>query len=79
MYADDTQLYFSFKSTNPDDPADSKSKVEACFSDIISWMTVNHLKINSDKTDLEFLICSSRSSKSSQTCINSIQVGNDIL
>ena len=50
MYADDTQLYFSFKSTDPDDPADSKSKVEACASDIISWMTVNHLKIKSDKS-----------------------------
>ena len=38
---------------------------------------MNHLKINSDKTEL--LICSSRFSKSSQTCINSIQVGNDII
>ena len=66
MYADDTQLYFSqFKSTNPDDSCDPKSKVEACVSDIISWMTVNHLKINSEKT--EFLICSLHFSKSSQT------------
>ena len=49
MYADDTPPHFSFKSTNPDDPADSKSKVEACVSDITSWMTVSYLKINCDK------------------------------
>ena len=53
-YSDDTQLYFAFKSRNPDDLAHSKSKVEAFVSDVISWMTVNRLKINSDKT--EFLI-----------------------
>ena len=73
MYANGTQL----QSMNPDGLGDFKSKVEACVSGIISWMSVNHRKINSDKT--EFLICYSRFSKLSQAYINSIQVGNDII
>jgi hypothetical protein len=76
MYADDTQLYFSFKPLYSDDPTFSKSKVEACVKDILVWMTANRLKLNSDKTEL--LIFTSKFSKSS-TRINSVQVGNDII
>ena len=49
-YADDTQLYLSFK------PSDSSSEVEAvsamqkCISDVQSWMREDQLMLNDDKT-----------------------------
>ena len=52
FYADDSQLYLSFK------PADQASKVvtitrvEQCLKEIISWMNSNMLKLNADKTEL---------------------------
>ena len=48
LYADDTQVYFSFDvhSPNPD-----LSKVKACFQEIKNWMALNYLKLNEDKTE----------------------------
>ena len=47
LYADDTQIYFSFdiNCTNPD-----LSQIQACFSEIKKWMAANFLKLNEDKT-----------------------------
>ena len=49
-YADDTQCYLVIK------PKDSWTSVvpaiEACLSDISSWMHLNMLKFNQDKTEL---------------------------
>ena len=47
LYADDTQIYFSFdiNCINPD-----LSKVQECFSEIKRWMAENFLKLNEDKT-----------------------------
>ena len=48
LYADDTQVYFSFDvhSDNPDLTA-----VNLCFNEIKQWMTLNFLKLNEDKTE----------------------------
>ena len=51
IYADDTQLYISFKCK---DPLDSLTKLNMCISDIRVWMIKNKLKINDCKT--EFII-----------------------
>ena len=51
IYADDTQLYLSFKIGNLDQ---SRIKVESCIMAIQQWMSDNMLKLNDDKT--EFLI-----------------------
>ena len=51
VYADDTQLYISFKCTQP---LESISKVNSCLSDIRRWMITNKLKINDSKT--EFIV-----------------------
>ena len=51
VYADDTQLYISFKSKQP---LESISKVNSCLSDIRRWMITNKLKINDSKT--EFIV-----------------------
>ena len=45
VYADDTQLYISFKCKQQ-----SISKVNSCLSDIMPWMITNKLKINDSKT-----------------------------
>ena len=51
IYADDTQLYISFKCK---DPLESLTMLNMCISDIRVWMIKNKLKINDSKT--EFII-----------------------
>ena len=51
IYADDTQLYISFKCK---DPLESLTMLNMCISDIRVWMINNKFKINDSKT--EFLI-----------------------
>ena len=48
IYADDTQLYISFKCK---DPLESLTKLNMCISDIRVWMINNKLKIKDSKTD----------------------------
>ena len=54
LYADDTQLYLSFKPTHAEQPG-SIAKIEACVSEIDSWMVCNKLKLNRGKTELLIL------------------------
>ena len=57
VYADDTQLYITFKSSQ--EPADSCiTTPEKCIQEIRSWMRQNFLKLNDQKT--EFLLFGSR-------------------
>ena len=57
VYADDTQLYITFKSSQ--EPADSCiTTLEKCIQEIRSWMRQNFLKLNDEKT--EFLLFGSR-------------------
>ena len=49
FYADDSQLYMSFKAMNQ---SVSISCIEACIKDIDAWMLSNMLKLNKDKTEL---------------------------
>ena len=51
IYADDTQLYISFKSK---EPLECLEKLNSCISDIRVWMIKHKLKINDAKT--EFII-----------------------
>ena len=51
IYADDTQLYISFKCK---DPLESLTKLNMCISDIRVWMIKNKFKINDSET--EFII-----------------------
>ena len=57
IYADDTQLYISFNPNVPGEMNRAISKLEKCISDIKTWMTVNKLKLNDDKT--EFFVAAS--------------------
>ena len=58
IYADDTQLYISFKSNNP---LASLPKLNNRISDIRVWMIMNKLKLNDSKT--EFIVFRSPQAK----------------
>ncbi len=47
-YADDTQLYLSM---NPDQ-TDQVDRLSACVKEIKTWMTLNYLLLNPDKTEV---------------------------
>ncbi len=48
FYADDTQLYLSFR---PDDPTVA-ARTTGCLADISAWMKEHHLQLNLAKTEL---------------------------
>lgn len=52
FFADDSQLYISFKTKSHDELVSSKSRIEKCIDDINAWMVINKLKLNQDKTEL---------------------------
>ena len=52
IYADDTQLYISFKPQDPTSLAGEIENIQSCFLEIKQWMTDNLLKLNGDKTEL---------------------------
>ena len=57
MYADDTQLYLSFK---PEEYDQAIKKMEICLSSIRAWMSQNRLKLNDSKT--EFMVIGKKGS-----------------
>jgi len=52
FYADDSQLYMSFKPKDSVSREDALQRIEACVTDIVLWMNNNLLKINADKTEV---------------------------
>ena len=59
-YADDTQLYESFKSGSDDLLSSAhcpQYSIEMCVKEINNWMILNGLKLNEEKTEL-FLLSS---------------------
>ena len=58
LYADDTQLYVSFKLGSGDLLSSAKSSVEICVQEINNCMILNGLKLNEETTEL--LLLSSR-------------------
>ena len=43
MYADDTQLYLSMKTTKVEDVVSTRTKVEVCLRELNQWMLTNNL------------------------------------
>jgi hypothetical protein len=52
FYADDTQLYTSFACNDEHDLSSTAQRIEDCLADIKTWMLLNKLKLNGDKTEL---------------------------
>ena len=73
IYADDTQLYISFKCNTP---LASLIKLNNCISDIRVWMINNKLKINDSKT--EFIVFRSPQAKQDLSGLTVI-VGDSII
>ena len=57
-YADDTQLYLSFRPDTTSSQSDAIEAMELCIKAIRAWMITDKLKLNDDKT--EFLVISTR-------------------
>ena len=55
LYADDTQVYLSFKPSIPSSKYECIAKIENCIEEIGIWMTQNLLKLNNDKTEFILL------------------------
>ena len=75
FYADDSQIYLSFKSSGAGEPHFSKSLVEKCINDINNWMTANMLKLNNDKSELLVLHARHRP----QPPLDSIYAGTELV
>ena len=69
LYADDSQLYISFKNDCFADLAQAKSSVQLCVKDIDWWMTNNMLKLNQEKTEL-IVISSKFRPKPAISCVS---------
>jgi hypothetical protein len=66
FYADDSQLYLSFKPTDITTPAGTIRRIERCLYDIVSWRNDNMLKLNTDKIEV-IVFASSRNANLSKT------------
>ena len=72
FYADDTQLYVSFKPGDTMIQHEAVSRIESCLKDIEAWMHTNMLKLNADKTEV-MLFSSKHNSKDLDT--TSVNIG----
>ena len=52
LYADETQLYVSFKAGDAVDLLEAQRRIEMCIAEIKAWMVMFMLKLNDDKTDV---------------------------
>lgn len=77
LYADDTQIYISFKSSVAGDLKNARAKLEACLADIDQWMLFNSLKLNQDKSELLFLHAKHRPAPLLDTV--QVQVGDSLI
>ena len=73
FFADDGQLYISFKTKDLGELNLSKIRMEECIHDMRSWMMLNKLKLNGDKTEL--ILINSRYQPSPP--LNFISVGEE--
>ena len=77
LYADETQLYISFKPCDSISRQTAISQVEACIKDIKTWVTTNLVKLNYDKTDRIIFTTSETTSRQEDIVIHPLhQVWN---
>jgi hypothetical protein len=76
LYADDIQLYIPFIMNDPQSLTSALSRLSSCISDIKSWMTLNMLKLNEEKT--EFVIACPDHLKHKVPSV-SLQVGDKVI
>ena len=69
MYADDLQLYITFKPVSSSFDSATES-LKHCIEDISSWMSSNKLKLNENKTEVIIL------AKKNQPSFSQLSIGN---
>ena len=74
FYADDSQIYVSFKPSPAGEPSASKQRIESCIH-VNNWMSANGLMLNHDKTELLVLHARHRP----QPPLESILVCSDVV
>ena len=75
FYADDSQIYLSFKPSAAGEPTTPKLRIESCIHDVNNWMSANKLMLNHDKTELLVLLARHRP----QPPLESILVCSDVI
>ena len=73
-YADDTQIYMTFKPTDINFKI-TADKIQNCISEVVSWMEQNFLKLNKDKTEL--IVFTSKHRQELCNTLN-IKIGNNL-
>jgi hypothetical protein len=76
LYADDTQVYATFKVSQPSSQQTCVQLLQQCLADISRWMVVNKLHLNPNKT--EFLVmCAPR--QRHKICITELNVAGTLV
>ena len=75
LYADDQQLYLSFKPSNAGAKEQFIKQLQGCIADICKWMSANMLKLNDKKTKF-IMFGTNHQLKKTQSTSTSIAIGN---
>ena len=76
LYADDTQVYATFKMSQPSSQQTCVQLLQQCLADISRWMVVNKLHLNPNKT--EFLVmCAPR--QRHKICVTELNVAGTLV
>ena len=75
FYADDIQLYTAFTYNNEFECNNTMARLHDCLADIRTWMTLNRLKLNKEKTEL--LVLHSR--HRSPHAFASLKIGSEVI
>ena len=75
LYADDQQLYLSFKPSNAGAKEQCIEQLQGCIADICKWMSANMLKLNDKKTKF-IMFGTNHQLKKKQSTSTSIAIGN---
>ena len=76
LYADDTQIYLSFRPSTPSSKHECIAKIKKCIDEIGTWMTQNLSKLNNDKTEFILVGTQQQLSKLDNT---SLHISTDII
>ncbi|KAI0231603.1 Protein phosphatase 1 regulatory subunit 21 [Lamellibrachia satsuma] len=76
LFADDSQLYVSFKIKDTSDEMAALARIQACIGELKAWMTHHRLQLNDDKTEVLVITTPSSASKHSLT---DVVIGDSIL
>ena len=76
LFADDSQLYVSFKIKDTNDEMAALARTQACMGELKAWMIHHRLQLNDDKTEVPVITTPSSASKHSLT---DVVIGDSIL